>query len=104
MNFLKRMIIKWLQSDNYAEEPSYPNVKGKGSILKSVNSVQDYESLNHQHFWNIKIFPATGGKIVEINNYDERKNQSGFTRYLITDDKDFSTSLGKIISMEFLKS
>lgn len=90
--WVKSIILDWLHSES--EETN------KITCHKEI----DDSELNHEQAWYFKIFPAIGGRIIEIRKYDDQKGQSVNARYIITDDKDFNTSLGKIISMEFLKN
>jgi len=50
-----------------------------------------------------KVFGANGGMIVETNRYDEKRDTEGINRYVISDDADLAESLGKIVSMEYLR-
>lgn len=50
-----------------------------------------------------KVFGANGGMIVETNRYDEKMDTESIGRYVISEDADLVESLGKIVSMEYLK-
>jgi hypothetical protein len=47
----------------------------------------------------VKITPATGGNIVSVSNLNQTENL-----YIISDDADFDRELGKIITINRLKS
>jgi hypothetical protein len=49
------------------------------------------------------IYNASGGKIVEINHYDQRTDRHHTSLHIITSDEDFGESLGKIAFLEVLK-
>ena len=50
-----------------------------------------------------KVFGANGGMIVETNRYDKDRDTEAIGRYVISDDADLVESLGKIVSMEYLR-
>ena len=52
---------------------------------------------------SIQVKSAIGGKVVIFRQYDQRKDQNSYTTYIITNDENFSESLGKIITTESLK-
>ena len=54
--------------------------------------------------FNIKVYRATGGTIIETRKYDTKRDSSNTGLYIITDDKDLGEEIGKIITMEGLKA
>jgi len=55
---------------------------------------------NPMHF---KIYPATGGHIVEYMYYNEKKDTHDQALHLIPSDLDLGTELAKIMTLEALK-
>ena len=51
-----------------------------------------------------KVYKASGGTIIETSQYDRRTDRHTSGLYIITDDKDLGKEIGKIITMESLKS
>jgi hypothetical protein len=51
-----------------------------------------------------KVYKASGGTIIETSTYDRRTDRHNNGLYIITDDKDLGKEIGKIITMESLKS
>ena len=49
------------------------------------------------------VYNASGGKIVEINHYDQRTDRHHTSLHIITSDEDFGAELGKIAFVEALK-
>ena len=49
------------------------------------------------------VYNASGGKIVEINHYDQRTDRHSTSLHIITSDEDFGAELGKIAFVEALK-
>ena len=56
-----------------------------------------------QSAMNFRLYPATGGHIVEYSYYDERKDQNTQALHLITSDQDLGDALSKIMTLEALK-
>ena len=50
-----------------------------------------------------RLYPATGGHIVEYSFYDERKDQNTQALHLIPSDADLGDALSKIMTLEALR-
>jgi hypothetical protein len=57
-----------------------------------------------RHRMNFTVYRANGGVLVEVNRYDERKDQHYCELHIVTPDEDLGASLGKIVTVEGLKS
>ena len=79
--------------------------RGRGSGLSPVS--KDTRRVEHnfddRSVITFKVFGANGGMIVETNRYDEKRDTEAIGRYVISDDADLAESLGKIVSMEYLR-
>ena len=53
---------------------------------------------------NFTIHPATGGYILEYRVYDKKNDRSDNKLHIINNDQDLGESIGKIITMEILRS
>ena len=51
----------------------------------------------------ITIKKMIGGSVVSFRVYDKRTDRSDTRNYIITDEQDFNTELGKIITMESMR-
>lgn len=49
------------------------------------------------------VYNASGGKIVEINHYDQKTDRHTTSLHIIGSDEDFGAELGKIAFLEALK-
>jgi hypothetical protein len=49
------------------------------------------------------VYNASGGKIVEINHYDQRTDRHHTSLHVITGDENFGEELGKIAFIELIK-
>lgn len=52
---------------------------------------------------NFRVYPATGGHIVEYSYYNERTDQNNQALHLIPSGLDLGTELAKIMTLEALK-
>ena len=75
-----------------------PAIAGGSSHVDSEGIVH----LNQQpmHF---KIYPATGGHIVEYTYYDEKRDQNHQALHLIPSELDLGAEIAKIMTLEALK-
>jgi len=71
---------------------------GIGKVMRRVEHNYDDRSVI-----TFKVFGANGGMIVETNRYDEKRDTEAIGRYVISDDANLVESLGKIVSMEYLR-
>ena len=76
--------------------------KGRGQTLVSSNK-RVASTYDDNGVINFTVYSANGGKIVETVRYDDKKQSEEIHRYVISDDSDFSDSLSKIVTMEYLR-
>jgi hypothetical protein len=50
-----------------------------------------------------KVYGANGGKIVEAARYDDKHDQERIKLYIIEENADFTESLSRIVTMEYLR-
>jgi hypothetical protein len=93
MNFLKKLVIKWVREDwNRPDDcEAVPSTLGSRSAVEMDRAV---------HF---QVLPATGGTIVQIRKYDRRKDDDHYSTYVIPDGNDIAKEVGHIVSLEILK-
>jgi hypothetical protein len=98
MNFIKRMIVKWVRDDwerAGREQDCYATVSPKNSLSgRDVNSDPTLQ---------FKIYNAVGGKVVEFSRYDRKLDRHHHDIYIIPKDEDFGTKIAKIAMLESLK-
>ena len=109
-----RWFFKWLHAgllreDNY-DEPDYSTqgtaIASNRSGFKRARMVQQDQhtgvSLN-QSAMLFKLYPATGGHIVEYSYYDEKKDSNTQALHLIHSHQDLGEALSQIMTLEALK-
>jgi len=103
MNFLSKWLFKKLKegAEQEREENMYSN-----SIPKTMAiSGRDIENrLDSDRGIRFNVYKATGGTIIETQFYDRQRDRHHNALHVITEDKDIGKELGKIITMESLKT
>jgi hypothetical protein len=96
MNWLKRKLRRWLDSDSNICIPDdrYATVKSHGLSTRDINSDPTL---------CFKVYNAVGGKIVEFSRYDRQKDRSEHQIYIISKDEDFGEKISKISTLEVLR-
>jgi hypothetical protein len=64
---------------------------------------QDIATEDWEDGLRITIKKMIGGSVVSFRTYDRRTDRSESRHYIITDNEDFTTELGKIITMESMR-
>ena len=100
MKWVKRMIVRWAQEDQYSDQvEKYGLSRPEPSTSTGSNSV----NIDSHTGLNITVMPAIGGKIITFRHYDRRKDDNQFRHYVIPDDLDFERELGKMITLESIR-
>jgi hypothetical protein len=75
--------------------------RGNGSAMSSTRRVE--HNYDDESVITFKVYGANGGKIVETSRYDDKKDNESIRRYVIDENADLAESLGKIVTMEYLR-
>lgn len=100
MNWLKRMVVKWVREDwdnARQEQDCFPTTK------MSSNSIVSSRDVNSDPTLQFKVYNAIGGKVVEFSRYDRQKDRNFHDIYIIGKDEDFGEKIAKIAMLEVLK-
>jgi hypothetical protein len=101
MNWLKRMVAKWVREDwdkASQEQDCHPSPKlGRGLSTVSTRDINSDPTLQ------FKVYNAIGGKVVEFSRYDRQKDRNFHDIYIIGKDEDFGEKIAKIAMLEVLK-
>jgi hypothetical protein len=101
MNFIKRMIVKWVREDwdkVSREQDCYESPK----MSRGLNTVTTRD-VGSDPTLQFKIYNAVGGKVVEFSRYDRKMDRHHHDIYIIPKDEDFGTKIAKIAMLESLK-
>lgn len=93
--FRKKCKQAWASRDEPDEPGIMPATSGKLARLESVDDWEDG--------LRITVKRVIGGSVVSFRIYDPRKDRSESRHYIITDEQDFNTELGKMITMESMR-
>jgi hypothetical protein len=81
-----------------------PRVRNRAGLVGVAKAASMDGSINlHQQAMHFKIYPATGGHIVEYTYYNERKDNHDQALHLIPSELDLGSELAKIMTLEALK-
>jgi len=89
MNWLKRKLRNWLNSDELIE-------------VSAVIAGRNRDSLQSMGM-NFTIYQANGGTIVEINQYDHKTDRSDRSLHIITNEQDLGQGIAHIVTFEMLR-
>ena len=88
MKWIKRRLRNWINNDD--------------DVLVTLD---DYHiDRVDAHGFKLKVYKANGGTIVETSSYNIRKDHVNSGLYVILDTQDLGTEIGKIITLEGLKT
>ena len=101
--------MKWL--DNWILKRA-KRIRQGNETISSIDKLQTGISISEdrpsigssRHRMNFVVYRANGGVLVEINRYDERKDQHHCELHIVHPDEDLGAALGKIVTFESLKS
>ena len=49
------------------------------------------------------VMPARGGTIIQMSQYERKRDEHNFVTYVIPEGEDIATEVGKIVSVEMVK-
>ena len=90
IKFLKRKLRNWVSEDECFKE----------MVIVNQVSTNRIESTG----FNLRVYKARGGTVIETSVYDRVKDRHHTGLYVITDEKDLGQELNKIITMENLRA
>jgi hypothetical protein len=97
--FDRWLVRKWRWA--YDNRDEIELITSSGSI--KARPSQALESEDWEDGLRITIKKMIGGSVVSFRTYNRRTDRSKSRHYIITDDEDFNTELGKIITMESMR-
>ena len=86
----RRWIRNWINED-------------ETEMLSAIASGRVERSLDSDRAMNFRIFPAQGGRVVEINRYDSVKDRHYNSLYIVTNEQDLGKEIERIIVQEHLR-
>lgn len=112
MMWFDNLITRWAERIQYRqlasngimlEESPKRSRNSKTGISKGTVTRRVEHNYDDRSVISFKVFGANGGVIVETNRYDEKRDTEGINRYVISDDADLAESLGKIVTLEYMR-
>lgn len=105
-NFIQRCYNRARERDENQPIMSNDSPKrGRGRLgpVSSSSTRRVEHNYDDETVITFKVYGANGGKIVETLRYDEKRDNESIRRYVIDENADLSESLGKIVTMEYLR-
>jgi len=90
----RRWLIKWLCNADRDETLAIPSTLSSNRIERSLDS---------DRAMNFRVYPAHGGRVVEINRYDHVKDRHYNSLYIVTNEQDLGKEIEHIIVQEHLR-
>ena len=111
---LKRWLInlvnKWqyeLEDEAVAEPTQVRSRKRWSGGGGNSSTIKQQQRVSHNYdddsVISFKVYGANGGKIVEAGRYNDKHDQERVKLYIIEENADFSESLSRIVTMEYLR-
>lgn len=90
-------MINWLRTKlhNFIFPP--PSVDEVGLKVRESHEA-DIEGLR------FTVMPARGGTIVQLRSYNMKNDRNDYVTYVIPDGQDIAEEVGRIVSMELIRS
>lgn len=81
--------------------------RAEADVPHAIATTKAGRLIAREHDWhenlNISITAANGGKIVTFRRYDHKTDRSDNKIYVIPEDQDFNTEIGKLITLESMR-
>jgi len=95
---------EWLEKYRASPGLAIGNVKVKQARASQIAAGTRDDTVNlNASAMHFRIYPATGGYIVEYQYYDEKNDRNHQALHLIPSELDMGTELSKILTLEALK-
>lgn len=99
-NWLRQKLYNFL----YPEQNQLTAYSDTRKMAIQTSSVRHSQSLSSDNEpLRFTVYNASGGKIVEISHYDNKRDCHNTSLHIITSDEDFGEAIGKIVFVELLK-
>ncbi len=97
MKFLKRIVRAIYDWSEYEDDFVYINT----DTPKHSSLLGGYHNENTNEL-NLTVFPAVGGRIIQVKSYNQATDKGRTSLYVITEQEDLGKELGLIITRESL--
>ena len=96
--FVRKWLWAYDNRDSIDQDITKESAKLRGLQVQVVE-----ESPSWQDGLRMNVKKVIGGFVVSFRTYDCVKDRSDERHYIITDEQDFNTELGKMITMESMR-
>lgn len=71
---------------------------------KQLATVTESSDIDMDHSLRFYVLVGQGGVIVQLRSYDNKRDRTNNTTYVIPEGEDIATRVGEIVSLEIMKS
>lgn len=97
MNWLRRKLKNFIFPENEVEASDRQSTKLSRLSIRGGGEFEDRNCLRFH------VYNAQGGKIVQVFEYDSKRDENRSSLYVVEANENFGDNIGKIIFMEMLK-
>lgn len=99
MNWIKLKLRNWINSAQ-----DRPELDGHAVVSRSKARLATHSDLDSEEGISITVRSAIGGRIVSFRHYDRKTDRVGYRLYIVPEEQDFERELGKMITLESMRS
>ena len=100
-----RWLDNWILQRARRIRQSNETIQAIDKLSTGISTNGDRLSIgSNRHRMNFTVYRANGGVLVEVNRYDERRDQHHCELHIVHPDENLGEALGKIVTFESLKS
>lgn len=101
-----KWFVRWFvkQAQKIDAEDREAKIYSGNPISMSTAKVARGSDVDGDEGLNITVRKAMGGKIITFRSYDYKNDRNNYKLYVIPDDLDFERELGKLITLESMRS
>jgi hypothetical protein len=101
---MKNWLRRKLHTFFWPEDHPVAYDRKMSNTISALGSGRHNQSLSSENEpLRFTVYNASGGKIVEVSHYDQKRDHHNTSLHIINNDEDFGESLGKIAFLEILK-
>ena len=73
-------------------------------VPSKIATVSESSDIDMDHSLRFYVLVGQGGVIVQLRSYDNKRDRTNNTTYVIPEGEDIATRVGEIVSLEIMKS
>lgn len=90
-------MLDWLRRKLY-------NFINQPNQVSKIATVSESSDIDMDHSLRFYVLVGQGGVIVQLRSYDNKRDRTNNTTYVIPEGEDIAARVGEIVSLEIMKS